>query len=463
MPFPFSRGLLGTSLSQRRSAFDVLGHWLHWRIMGPPLEFDPRNPLIKVGFWAFLISVFMAVAARGLAGDEEVSHYLIARHALEQPSLFLSLAGRPLVNVVLALPAHAGLIGARIASALASAACAYAVARTARVGGLGSPWLAALLLFIQPFFLAHCGTAMTEPWAAAILAGMLLAFTEERHRLLIILAAIFPLARMETLVFWPAVMFLAWRSPARAWLGFLPVPVLVLHVLGAIASGDPLWLLHQSRLQAYPQREVLHYVKSWVWTLGLGLFPAVSLGLATSIIGFRGDDSNASRRAQRVLRASACSALILLALYSGLAALRPVTFGNLRYLAIAAPAFALLGVGGVRQITRGRLRPVHWIVLGLTLVGAATLWGHPWIRDFAVLRRRDVLPAVMAVLWIALAFGASRMRNVQWVPVIAGLMAVVNLSDIVWRHRNTLHWEDVPEHKAVRDAARILPRVLPAG
>ena len=408
------------------------------------------------------ISFFMALAARGMAGDEEVTHYLIAHHAFDQPSLFLSLAGRPLVNVVLALPSQAGLIGARMASVLASAVCAYAVARTARVAGLGSPWLAVLFLFIQPFFLAHCGTAMTEPWAAAILAGMLLAITEKRHRLLIILAAIFPLARMETMVFWPAVVLLEWRSPARAWLGVLPVPVLMLHVLGALASGDPLWLLHQSRLQAYPQRELLHYVKSWVWTLGLGLFPAVSLGLVTTLFRARSRDPHdvAGRRA---LWASAGSALLLLALYSAIATLKPITFGNLRYLAIAAPAFALLGVRGVQEIARGGLRPVHWITMGITLLGAATLWGHPWIRDFAILRRRDVLPVGMAVLWIVLALVASRRRNVRWVPIIAGLIALVNLADIGWRHRSTLHWKDVPEHKAVREAARMLPRVFPSG
>ena len=418
--------------------------------------------MIKAGFWGLAVSLGMAVAARGMAGDEEVSHYLIARHAPEQPSLFLSLAGRPLVNVVLALPAQAGLLGARVASALAAGLCAYAVARTARTAGLGSPWLAVLFLFIQPFFLAHSGTAMTEPWAAAILAGMLLAFTEERHRLLIVLAAIFPLARMETMMFWPAVVGLTWRSPARSWLGFLPVPVLVLHILGAIASGDPLWLLHQSRLQAYPERELLHYVKSWVWTLGLGLFPAVLLGLATTVSGSlrRGAHRTANERA---LLASAGSALALLAIYSALAALKPVTFGNLRYLAIAAPAFSLLGIWGVREIARGALRPFHWIVMGITLLGAATLWGHPFLRDFAILHRRDLLPVGMAVLWVAIAIVANRLRNIAWIPLIAGLLAAVNVADLVWRHESTLHWVEVPEHKAVREAARMMPRVLPAG
>jgi hypothetical protein len=207
---------------------------------------------------------------------------------------------------------------------LASTCCAYAVARTARASGLGPPWLAVLFLFVQPFFLAHAGTAMTEPWAAALFAWMLLAVVEERHRLLIALAAILPLARMEAMVFWPLVVAYEWQYPSRSWLGLLPLPVCGLAMLGALTSHDPLWLLHQSRLTAYPEREALHYVKSWVWTLGLGLFAPALLGLIGAVHGAGRSRSEMAPVTRRALVASALATIVLLIVYSALAAWRPV-------------------------------------------------------------------------------------------------------------------------------------------
>jgi Tfp pilus assembly protein PilF len=401
----------------------------------------------------------MALAARGLAGDEEVSHFLIARHAFEQPSLFLSLVGRPLVTLALALPAQAGLLAARLASVLASTYCAYAVARTARASGLGPPWLAVVFLVLQPFFLAHCGTAMTEPWAAALLAGMILAVTEKRHRSLIALAAIFPLARMEAMVFWPAVVLWELGSPARSWLALLPLPVFALAGAGALLSGDPLWVLHQSRWPAYPEREPFHYLRSWVWTLGLGLFAPAILGM----IGAVHEAGRFDGPRSRALSASALATAILFVVYSALAAWRPITFGNLRYIAYAAPALAILALWGVHEISAGGLRAYHWIALAFTLVAAVFLWGHPWIRDFAMLRRRDVWPGVMAVIWMVFALAAPRFPSARAVIWIGGFLALVNLGDVALRHRDTLHWKDIPEHEAVRTAARILPGELPAG
>jgi Tfp pilus assembly protein PilF len=405
----------------------------------------------------------MALVARGLAGDEEVSHFLIARHAFEEPSLFLSLAGRPLVTFFLALPAQAGLLGARLASVLASTCCAYAVARTARASGLGPPWLAVLFLFVQPFFLAHAGTAMTEPWAAALFAWMLLAVVEERHRLLIALAAILPLARMEAMVFWPLVVAYEWQYPSRSWLGLLPLPVCGLAMLGAVTSHDPLWLLHQSRWTAYPEREALHYVKSWVWTLGLGLFAPALLGLIGAVHGAGRSRSEMAPFTRRALVASALATIVLLIVYSALAAWRPVTFGNLRYIAYAAPAVAILALWGVHEIAGGKLRRYHWIALGATFLAAALVWDHPFIRDFAMLRRRDLWPAVIAAIWIALAAAFRNRTHRRNVIVIGLLVAAVNIGDLAFRHVSTLHFRDVPEHEAVRRAARILPHDFPAG
>jgi hypothetical protein len=153
------------------------------------------------------VAVAAAFLFRGLAGDEEAGHFLVARYAPGQPVLFLSLFGRPLVTVALTLPSQGGWLLARLASAAATGLSAYAVARIVVSARWTPPLWGVGLLLVQPFFLAHAGTAMTEPWAAAILAWGLLAFVERRILLLVVLAALCPLARLETLGFWPFVVW----------------------------------------------------------------------------------------------------------------------------------------------------------------------------------------------------------------------------------------------------------------
>jgi len=232
----------------------------------------------------FLVAAGMAVAARGLAGDEEAGHYLIARYAPTQPELFLSLVGRPLVTAVLSLPSQAGILAARLVSALAAALCGVAVARIAVSTRWIGPFWAVGLLFVQPFFLGHAGTAMTEPWAALILAWALVGFVERRYLLMTCLVALGPLARMEVVTLWPWVIWALLASGRWRLVGILPLPILIWNGLGALWSGDPLWLAHQSNWQAYPQRSALHYLKSFVWIVGAGLFVPVLVGMARTLL-----------------------------------------------------------------------------------------------------------------------------------------------------------------------------------
>jgi len=80
-----------------------------------------------------------------------------------------------------------------------------------------------------------------------------------------------------------------------------------------------------------------------------------------------------------------------------------------------------------------------------------------------MLKRHDALPAVMAAMWIVLAVVMQRKPSPRSAVAIGMVLAAANLADLAFRHAETMHWRDVPEHEAVRAAARILPHDLPAG
>ncbi len=397
--------------------------------------------------------VLAALASRGLAGDEEALHYLLARYAPQHPENWIGLAGRPLVTLALTLPAQAGLLGARLATAAATGFAAAAVARAARhTGGPGAIW-AVLLFLLQPFLLAHCGTAMTEPWAAALLAWGLVAVAERRPRLLAAIAAALPLVRTELLVFWPFAAVLLWRQRRRAALAWLPAPLLVWNAFGALASGDPLWLPHHLAGPDYSLREPFHYAKSLAWVLGPGILVPVLVGAADRIAREAArrkaeiKERGAGRRAEL---GALVMLLTLLALYTALAAGGPGTGGNLRYLAMAAPAAALLASVGLRALSATRRRATG-IGLALALAGTLTLWRHPYHREQLALMRTDLFALAAAVVW-TIAYALPR-RLRRALPALAVALAALGLAR---DHRGLVLRTPTAEERSIADAARWL-------
>ncbi len=394
----------------------------------------------------FAAAAVMALLASGFAGDDEIGHFLVARRALSDPELFLSVTGRPLVTLVLAIPSLFGLVGARLAAALAVAVTAYAVVRSARpFPGPGSLW-AGFFLVVQPFYLAHAGTAMTEPWAALLVALLILGHVENRTPLITAAGALLPLARLELVILWPLVALVLIRRKEALHLLWLAVPISAWALLGALASGDPLWLLHQAEWGAYEERTWWHYLGGYVWVVGLGLFVPVLTGLAAAL-------RPAGDTPVRVVRSAALVFLSALLVYTFFAWWRPVTFGNLRYLAIVAPAVALLAMEGVRLAGRADRRA--WVGTGAAALGALLLWNRPWFRDHTMLERTDFVPLIAALSWIPV-LALARLR--PWpAPVFVMLLA---LGGLARNHTGTLHLEPAPEQAAVRRLADapFLPR-----
>ncbi len=395
----------------------------------------------------------MALAGRGLAGDEEALHYLLARYAPHHPENWIGLAGRPLVTLALTIPAQAGLLGARLAAAAATGFAAAAVARAARHTDGPAPMWAVLLFLLQPFLLAHCGTAMTEPWTAALLAWGLVAVAERRPGLLAAIVAALPLARVELVVFWPFAAVLLWRQRRLAALAWLPAPLLVWNAIGAMVSGDPFWLAHHIVGPAYSLREPLHYVKSLAWVLGPGILVPVLVGAADRVgrEASRGSAEIKERGAGRRVELGALVMLLtLLALYTVLAAGGPGTGGNLRYLAVASPAAALLASVGLRALSSTRRRGAL-IGLALALVGTLTLWRHPYHREQLALLRTDLFAFAAAVAWTIAYAVPPRLRRA--LPALAVVLAVAGLAR---DHRSLVLRTPTAEERAIAGAARWL-------
>ena len=408
---------------------------------------------MKDRYWALLAfgaAVLLGGLARGLAGDEEAFHYLVAKFAPTHPDLFLSLAGRPLLTLGLTLPSQFGIMGARMATALISGGVAWGVARAARHSGLSPGW-AVVFLMVQPFFLAHVGTAMTEPWAAFCLIWAMVGLFERRWVLFAVMMGLLPLARLEWgLLFLPAGLLLIAR---KEWVPLLlvGVPVLALHFAGAISSGDPLWLLHQAQWKLYPERNADHYLQSFSWTLGAGITPLVVLGMAGAVME--------KGRAKTAAQVSLWLVGFALLVYTYLATFRPTTYGNLRYMAIVAPAFALLGAVGVDWFKRAPRQTWIWVTLGAVTALSFSYWGYELYRDTSIMATEIFWPIGAAAAAVtALYFLRGKLR---W--TVSVLAVVVQIALISQVYTTTLHWKIRSDAMVAHDIMVLIEEPLKPG
>jgi hypothetical protein len=134
-------------------------------------------------------------------------------------------------------------------------------------------------------------------------------------------------------------------------------------------------------------------------------------------------------------------------LYTTLAWWRPITFGNLRYFASAAPALAVLAAAGTATLMATR-SAWGWATLIAVEALTLTVWNRLLYEDFTFLSRLNLLPALATgVLFLLYSFPAS-LRTAAPL-VVAGL----SIAGLVRDYGGTLHLQPTAEHQALSDAA----------
>ncbi|NNF08275.1 MAG: hypothetical protein HKN21_16050, partial [Candidatus Eisenbacteria bacterium] len=392
------------------------------------------------------IPFLLAFLSQGFASDEEVGRLQIARFAPETPDLFLSLRGRPLVTLLFAGPAQFGLLPVRLLSALASLLCGFVVFETLRRGGLGR-WaaLGPVFLFAQPLFLGYSYTAMTEPWGALLLALFLWTSVPSPNARLALVAMLLPLVRLEFVVLWPIVLWALLPNHRRSLL-LVPLGLVVWMLLGVLATGDWGWFAAQAQWSEYKAPHTFHYFQGWSWGSGPLVVLLASLGLL-----FRPKTTTPRERSQRLWLNAAFMLLGLFLAYTAFATWRPTSGGNLRYLAFAAPALAVLSVFGARALWNHANR--RGLLLGLLALFSLCLlvWSGVYRDDFRPSGKQTWLPALVALGLVLVWFFRSRL-------VFAAVILAAAVAHQAAYHPNKLPWKASSEHLAIRDLAEQAPQ-----
>jgi hypothetical protein len=340
---------------------------------------DTRAAWVAVLVFAIL-SLACAVTSNGFLTADALTHYLYAKHALHDPSLLVDVWGRPLVTCLYALPAHlGGRLGVRATSLLVALVCAFAALRIARGQGVDRPVLALVFTLAQPLVFLNSFAEMTElPFAA--LAGLaFLAYQSRLWWLAAGLASLLPLTRPEGFEFvaLAAVGLLANRKVLPLLL--LPLPLLLWNYAGWALYGQAgpwwRWLIDHwpySSQSTYPSGNLLQFVFFLPAVVSPLVLPATLAGLWQSTVRFADEG-----RHERVCRlATGGIPLSILAVHSLLYWLgRMASFGEPRYLLVAAPFWGVLSARGWDELCfvfRLR-RPLRWAAVAAVAPAAALL------------------------------------------------------------------------------------------
>jgi hypothetical protein len=329
------------------------------------------------GYWTLWV-VFGAcwligtVASQGFLEDDAWAHFLYSRTLWNNPAYLADVWGRPVCTGIYALGAWAGMFGCRVVSLVLVLIAAELTRRTARLLAIDEQVSVAFLLAMPVLYL-HSLSVMTELPFAVLLIGTFLAYLRRRWWLTALLASLLPLARPEGFGFvLLAGVVLLWRRR------FFELPLLVLPLVGwsfygfafAKAPDDHspwLWLWNHwpySTTSTYGRGWLLQFVVQMPILVGIGM-PFLLLGLFSlsrySRRG-RGEGSNdvlthsqfgrtltlpspgISGEGQMLLIAIPLSMLVVHSLLWWLG--KMASYGEVRYLLIVAPFWALLAAIG---------------------------------------------------------------------------------------------------------------------
>jgi hypothetical protein len=425
-------------------------------------RFDWANYLaLTLGCLIFAgLSAWLAYSSESDLEADATTHFLIARFALREYHYLTSVWGRPLCTIAYAFAARIGTVEqGRFAARLTSLGLALVVAMVtyliAKRQGFRRPALVAILLLGQPVFFLHSFSQLTEIPFAVVLMLAFLAYQRRQWLAMAALVGLLPLGRPEGFGFilMAAVALIAHRR--AQWLWVLVVPLVAWDYAGfAINNWDTLkgakwwwwifnsewpgWIKQQwpySYESVYGKGYLLSFVARLPALVGPLIFPFTVVGLGLELRGLlpehRGGEGWFSwlRGMTHERRCEIWIVLIPLSILAVHSLLwwrgKMGSNGELRYLLIVSPFFAMAGARGWEWIwSRFRWKaPMFWAAVAAVVPASVNSFYRvlpfPLYADGAV--ARDVVQWYRSQSWVRREFPTI-------MPTLPGIYYFLDLS-----------------------------------
>jgi hypothetical protein len=344
---------------------------------------------IAIGF--AILYFAWSLASRGFFQDDEVGHFLESVHFWEEPASILGPWSRPGFKLLCIVPALLGLRAVHVLGCLLAAGAVYVTGRLSREMGLPNRLLIAVLCGCQPLFLQLSFRTYAEiPGALLLALALLFHHRKKPNAAAFVLSYLFTV-RQETVVLWIAfAALLAWQRRFGAILILVWAPA-SLAALGALANGDPLWLVHGflrgGKNPGFAKPDPLHYVRAFVPIFGVPASALLLAGLARFVPSRPWADP--APRTRLVLYGAFVAMFTLNVVLSATEGVTPA-LGIWRNLLLLSPFVALLAGIGAETLAGTDARASRTTLLVVAaLVASVLAFGSHAHNYFAYQEARD--------------------------------------------------------------------------
>lgn len=206
---------------------------------------DQDITIMLILFFLFVTASLAILSEGSHGGEDDISHYRIARLAFSNPELFLDLWGKPLFTIPASLFARFGYNGVKIMNVLLSALTLFVAYRSATLLNLRYPWAIVILAGCAPVYLALSYSGMTEIIFSLLAVTSVWALLRGRYALMVLLLSFLPFARSEGFVLWIPVIFALVMEKRYRLLPLFITGFLFFSIAGASLFGDIFWIIHR--------------------------------------------------------------------------------------------------------------------------------------------------------------------------------------------------------------------------
>lgn len=332
-------------------------------------EAGPFSAQVKRDWWVLALAagVFVVLsrsfgaASEGFLEADAAVHYMYARHAFSEPHYFVDIWGRPIKTILYCLPAwfggRAGVQWASVGLAVGSAWMCYLLAWRLAIP---RPAVAFVAMLGQPLIFLHSFSELTELPFVFVLCLCLWAYARKTYWLAALLVGLLPAARPEgfglVVVMAGALLWQRrWWAVPLCFVGVMVWSYVGWELYGRNPVGGPhLWLRTYwpyAAESAYRSGSIFHFAALLPAVTGPLLFPAVVVGLGTSLArGRRLGPMDHGERCRVLFAALAVAVLVghSVLFYLG----KMASSGELRYMMVAAPMWALACATGMNVLAR---------------------------------------------------------------------------------------------------------------
>jgi hypothetical protein len=345
---------------------------------------------VRFGFIAvLLILAVVALLSDGIydTGDG-ILHYQIARWSWHHPELFLHHWGKPVFTLLASPFAQFGYKGAVFFNLLCHAGTAWVTWRIAVRLKCDHAVIAPILVLAAPISWGVWQSGLTEPLFALTLMSGIYFIVAGRYSNGALLLSLLPFVRTEGFLLLPlfAIYFLIRREFVAASL--LCAGTIIYSVIGGIfVYNDFLWVVHGNPYKGesnYGHGELLYFVARNEFLFGWILSALIAAGLIASVVKTK--TAPATSMAMLLLVCGSFAVFFIahsVFWWKGLFG----SYGLIRVIACIVPCGVLIGLSGLRQITR--LYSDNRIATGATLVAVCGLTLYNAIDQHGFIRERD--------------------------------------------------------------------------